>query len=409
MKTSLSISVVYSVILMALFNLMIFVSDASGQPPGRGGGGGGGGSTPAVQVVSLANQYADVWGISDKVNNKVDLVGQLGARSLGSARVPTCWTVQANGTVSSAALATLPMLGNTTPRAINNDGIIVGYAFDPLADDWLTVPLVWPSKNAVAPLELPVPDLFEPGVEDESADAYGISDNGIVVGTVTSIGSGGPVSLIAWKVGFVAESLQILDSMIVDTGTTVNPKISVTSDLVAYSWGGPDGVRAVRMQLAWDEAEQELYVVPGSWATLFDSNSAVLCVNDFGTVGGNWGQGGVTNAFGYAIDIDGQLLDIPTLPSFRSYGNMYHYRVGRIGGINNRQEMLTYQFGHNPSTGIMRPRDVLVDMVAGTATDTLTFHSSWKIGSALRINNDGWFTGRIVNVSNVEIPVVVIR
>ena len=32
MKTSLSISVVYSVILMALFNLMIFVSDASASP-----------------------------------------------------------------------------------------------------------------------------------------------------------------------------------------------------------------------------------------------------------------------------------------------------------------------------------------------------------------------------------------
>ena len=40
-------------------------------------------------------------------------------------------------------------------------------------------------------------------------------------------------------------------------------------------------------------------------------------------------------------------------------------------------------------------------MVAGTATDTLTFHRL-KIGPPLRINNDGWFTGRIVNVSNVE-------
>ena len=81
----------------------------------------------------------------------------------------------------------------------------------------------------------PVPDLFV--AEEDERPTYGISDNGIVVGTVTSIGSGGPVSLIAWKVGFVAESLQILDLMIADTGTTVNPKIS-TSDLVAYSWGG---------------------------------------------------------------------------------------------------------------------------------------------------------------------------
>ncbi|MBL8820124.1 MAG: hypothetical protein JNL58_29140 [Planctomyces sp.] len=414
----------------ALFNLslLILAGGASAAPPsgggggngGSGGGGGGGEDPPAFLVIPLANEVGSVNGMNDLENNSVELVGVVGS---GNNRAPMYWQVTQGTTSATVTARVLPSLtpgAFVTPRDVSNDGIVVGS--ESIGIDPTSIPLVWASGLAGAPVRLPVPDLYEPNssnFSDEDTWVRSISDDGIIVGMVRQANVADPLTyLIFWKVELVNGSVVVRDELVhaKNFAAGSDPVISRTGGHVAFNDRIYDGEsvydNAHRLQIGWDVQNSLLYVVPDSIAQLFASDANARDVNSFGTVAGSWdngvgGTGGLT--YGFAIDFSGQLMSIPTLPGFRLSGVKFNYRVHYTTGVNNSSEILTWQWASSSNgASLVRPKDALC-VLGGTATDLSSFTTNWVHHSATYINNNGWIAGRTRNVSGVEVPTVIIR
>lgn len=287
----------------------------------------------------------------------------------------------------------------------------------------IATPLAWTSATAGAPVVLRVPDLYEPnyvdeqGVEviDESAQVGQISDDRLIVGFVRRRVAPPilePDYLIVWKYDVVEGQVVVLDTLVIETGGEVNwyPAVSSTGGHVVFSDRLPDGggKRALRTQVSWNAQSKLLSFVPGSSSQLFASDAYCTDVNNAGTAAGTWDNVTGTLNYGFAMDINGDLLSVPTLPSFRIAGTRYTYRAWQVSSVNDSHEAVTSQWALN-SNGTMGGQSDAVCVLGGTATGLSTYHPDWVTGSANNINNDGWIAGRLWTASYDQIPTLIIR
>jgi hypothetical protein len=403
------------VTLIALHALPLLAQNNKGGGKGGGGGGGGESEPPAFQVVTLAEQTGSVIAMNDTRQGVVELVGRAGDQ-------PTYWVVTYQaGQVSQFST---PLLGldssSVYPRDINNDGIIVG-----LEGASLTTPLLWRS-GLEAPISLPIPDLFVIGPEaDEVARAEGISDDGLIVGVVSPRPDPDTGELpfdehyvIVWRYDPDARDVsnrhdpqEGRDYLLFPVSADPNPSISRRNGYLAFTSREEGQQRAVRLQVAWDDAEESLYVDQDP-ALLLPGNAYTSGVNDDGIVVGRQSQRDAWGNFGYAIDLNGNLHYIPTLPSFRYYGTLCHYHVHyarSVNSVNNGQEVLTLQWASNSSGSLFQPRDVVSVLDGTSAIDLRTYSPNWEVWSARAINHQGWIAGQVNDGAGNRPPALIIR
>jgi hypothetical protein len=248
-------------------------------PPG-GGGGKDGGSYSARFLDSVPGTAFDIAHHEDYT----EVVGRIDP---GIARY---WLLDADG--ETVFFADLAGNGSKGARAINRDGVIVGW--DIGADG--ARPVVW--QDFVAPpLELPVPDGFTGG-----ASAHDINDNLLVVGYLTP--DNGVASVVAWQLDIVNGFLVTRDTIVVATGDELgtvslnnNGFLAAAVDYHAWRW-----------QVIWNP---ELGTAGGLEVVSADHlfQGTVTGINEAGTVCGQY-----TGALeGYVMTLDGDLT-LFTLP-----------------------------------------------------------------------------------------------
>ena len=362
-------------------------------------GGGGGGSTPTFQVVRLADQSGVVDDLNDTRNGVVELVGRAGGQGL-------YWTATENSGQVTTTFRTLPPLDEgfqVYPRAINNTGIIVGHQTD--INQETATPLVWLSGLADLPVALPVPDLYvtEPVQDEEGADdqietywqdedayARGISDDGLIVGLIHQRQIPGVNQVpdyryyvIVWKWEIVDGQFQVQDHLLFEIDDYTNASISANAGyLTFYEWqdwtspAGPFHPRAIRVQIGWDDELEFLYEIPGTWQQLVDGDAYVNDVNSSGIVVGRQSNPDSNWNYGFAIDLDGIRRKIPTLPSFRKSGTLYHYAVFYARAISDRNEVLSDQWSRSDNGTLYSRRDVVGFLDGSTAIDLSTYDSN---------------------------------
>jgi hypothetical protein len=288
------------------------------KPPG---GGGGGDKTAPYTLVELSSMDGSANAINqlDGVVEVVGVVYDYSGEDVGDRA--HYWMVDPAGNVLSLDLQTLPP---SEPEAIvgsqaldvNNDGIVVGSQWD---DSGVRIALLWPDA-ASEPIELPLP-------EGTFGGASSINDEGIVLGLAYDPDDlDNAMRLVVWKVAVVDGVAVVLDTktilskarsytvQVVNSGY-VCATVDVSADPGGYQF------RAFRLMLDWDD--DEVWEVPGSRTQLFDDGSLACGINEAGTVCGRCTSPDGSSGIAFVMTVSGDLLDLPVLPAVKRKGFSY--------------------------------------------------------------------------------------
>jgi uncharacterized membrane protein len=254
-------------------------------------------------------------------------------------------------------------------------------------------PLLWP-HGAAAPIALPLP------AGASGASAASINDAGIVVGWAYS---GDDVSLVAWKVAVVNGVWAVQDTEVILTSPVWLVGLNITNrGYVCTSLNS----RAHRLRLSWDD--EQVWEVAGSRTQLFDISSQASGINEAGTVCGLYYDGGRSWAF--AMNVVGELLDLPQLPGGRGGTTRYEIRNNGASGLNNATPLqvvgtativIVDTFEDRGSVGVLWNVGAgAVDLDAIASRDVYPHDS----------NDAGWIVGDAVDTENFLLrqPVVLI-
>lgn len=309
------------------------------------------------------------------------------------------WMVDAAGHVLlSLDLQTLPpvqpkAIVHSGAQAVNNHGVVVGYQLE--ETDVLAVrPLLWP-HGAAAPIELPLPE------GAVGADASSINDEGIVVGTASSLDE---EILVAWKVAAVNGVWTVQDTQIILTSPGVLGAEVANSGYVCTNLNYPDS-RAYRLRLAWDG--EQVWEVAGSRTQLFNIYSMAQGINEAGTVCGSYNDG---RSWAFVMNAAGTLLVLPQLPGGRIGGQAYEVRNFAANGLNNASPLQVVGIGsivikktlewRGDVGGLWNIGGSAVNLDAATSRDLYLND----------INDAGWIVGDAVDTEDFLLrqPVVLI-
>jgi hypothetical protein len=158
--------------------------------------------------------------------------------------------------------------------------------------------------------------------------------------------------------------------------------------------------------LSWDD--EQVWEVAGSRTQLFDISSQASGINEAGTVCGLYYDGGRSWAF--AMNVVGELLDLPQLPGGRGGRTRYEIRNNGASGLNNATPLqvvgtativIVDTFEDRGSVGVLWNVGAgAVDLDAIASRDVYPHDS----------NDAGWIVGDAVDTENFLLrqPVVLI-
>lgn len=350
----------------------------------------------AYTMVELPGTEGDANAVT-QLDGFVEVVGRLfdssGEETIGRAHH---WMLNSAGDVLlSGDLQTLPpvVLGATvTSQAmeINADGVIVGYQTDGLGGPRRA--LLWP--DAVSdPIELPT-------LGGMMASASSINDAGIVVGETYN--SDGSENLVAWKVAIANGVAVVIETRVLLTADYVLVGEISNGGYLACSISDNDAgldYRATRLRLAWNDLQ--VWEEPGTRTQLFDVFSQAFDVNEAGTVCGKCYELGA-----FAMDANGELLDLPTLPGGRLRGQRYDIVNRYANALNNASSPKVIGTANIVITETLDHRGTLPVLwnVGGVATD-LSSVAVEQTPYPMDINDAGWIVGQTFELRQ---PVVLI-
>lgn len=345
-------------------------------------------------MVELPGAEGDANAIT-QLNGSVEIVGRLfdssGEEKVGRAHY---WMLDSAGEVLlTEDLQTLPPLVvgamvHSDAMCINSHGVIVGYQRD--GPGGPPRPLLWPDAASV-PIELPTTDGISGGTGS-------INDAGIVVGITYN--SDDSANLVAWNVVAGDGAAIVLDAETILTADINGPGNVSNSGYVACSIADQDGSYcAVRLKLGWGDGQ--VWEVEGSRTQLFDVYSPAFDVNEAGTVCGKHNPDGA-----YAMNVDGELLELPTLPGGRLRGQRYDIRNADANALNSAASLQVVGIADIVITETHEWRGMVPVLwnVGGDAIDLSSVaveQTPWPMD----INDAGWIVGQTFELRQ---PVVLI-
>jgi hypothetical protein len=232
------------------------------------------------------------------------------------------WMVDPAGNVLSLDLQRLPpsepeAIVSSQALDVNNDGVVVGNQW---GDSAGRVPLLWPDATKL-PITLPLP-------EGTVGSAFSINDEGIVLGLAYDPDNrDNGMSLVVWKAAVIDGVAVVLDTKtLLSKGGSYAPQVVNSGYVCATVDVSTDpevqDYRAYRLMLNWDD--EQVWEMEGSRTQLFDVWSTAHGINEAGTVCGRcanpapgyWGMA-------YVMTVSGELLDLAILPAMKKKGFSY--------------------------------------------------------------------------------------
>jgi hypothetical protein len=359
--------------LMRLGFVFLLSSTTLAQPSGKGGGGKT--SEPAYTSVRLGAVPGSAVAISD-IGPSVGVVGYL---ELGSEQeIPVYWQLSPTGTNESTYVleSSIPE-ANAWATGINANHVIVGYEFNPISVQ--RDALLWPTPDS-APIVLPKPS---------GAYAYAMDINldGTIIGGISISNVN---YLAAWRVSVVDGSFTVsTGTLLHETTELLFPAAISDSGYVAYTACGTYGDvglrRAFRTRLGCSGSE--IFEEPGARTQLFNVYSEASCVNNAGTVGGQYSTSTGVGAF--AMTLSGSLLNLPTLPPDRIQGVRGTYRNVNAIATTDENQFLCWSVR---SVGWISPS--VLTTPGGSAVNLETFEAEF---TGYNLNGQAWICGARTN------------